>query len=202
VRALAVAPDDVDHLYIVAAWERVYESGDGGRSWQARWTGLDVATEAISLVLDPQDPAIVYLGVAAGLYRSAYAAEDWRPVGRALDGQTVLTVQARRMPDSSALYLGATRGAYRSADGGETLEPWGRGLEDTSVTAFLFDRENPNVVYAGTAYAGLYRSVDGGETWQAIGPPELSGELVEAMAWGPAGELFLASAGGVWMGTN
>jgi photosystem II stability/assembly factor-like uncharacterized protein len=199
IRALAVAPTDPNHVYALAAWERMYESDDGGQSWQARWTGLGVATEAVSLAIDPVDPQTLYLGADTGLSRSRYGGEDWRPVGRPLDDQTVLTIVARR---ASALYLGATRGAYRSQDGGDTVERWGRGLEGASVSALLFDPNDPQIVYAGTAYAGLYRSLDGGETWQSFGPAGLAGELVESLAWGPAGELFVAAAGGVWVGSR
>ncbi len=224
IRALAVDPEDAGHVYILAAWERMYESADRGQSWQARWAGLDVTTEAISLAIDPLHPATLYLGADTGLYRSRYAGEDWRPVGRPLDEQTVLALQVGRPAEhsgrgpqgqvtaprpalgtgegTSVLYIGATRGAYRSYDGGDTVEPWGHGLEDVSVTAFLFDPDDPDTVYAGTAYAGLYQSPDAGETWQPIGPPELADEVVEAMAWGPAGELFVASAGGVWLGRD
>ncbi len=205
IRALAIAPEDADHVYALAAWERMYESSDGGRSWQSRWTGLGVTTEAISLALDPLDFSTVYLGADTGLYRSLYEGENWRPVGHPLDEQTVLTLVARPVPGtergSSVLYIGATRGAYRSYDAGDAVEPWGHGLEEVSVTALMFDPNNSQTVYAGTAYAGLYRSADGGETWrQLIGPPELADEVVEAMAWGSAGELFVASAGGVWVG--
>jgi photosystem II stability/assembly factor-like uncharacterized protein len=224
IRALAVAPEDADHIYILAAWERMYASADAGQSWQARWAGLDVTTEAVSLAIDALHPATLYLGADTGLYRSRYGGEDWRPVGRPLDEQTVLALQVRRSAEcprpspqgevtttrpalgadeeASVLYIGATRGAYRSCDGGDTVELWGHGLEGASVTAFLFDPNDSRKVYAGTAYAGLYQSLDGGETWQPMGPPELAHEVVESMAWGPAGELFVASAGGVWVGRD
>ena len=204
IRALAVSPEDADRVYMLAAWERVYESQDGGISWKGHWTGLGVTTEAISLVIDPISPSTIYLGTDSGLYRSRYGGSDWRPVGRRLDDQTVLSLVAHTAPNAedeqSVLYIGATRGAYRSADGGNTIEPWGRGLEEVSVTAILFEPKDSRNVYAGSAYAGLFRSVDGGETWQPTGPPELAEETVETMAWGPEGELFVASAGGVWMG--
>jgi len=184
----------------------VYESNDGGQDWQARWTGLGVTTEAISLALDPASPSTIYLGADTGLYRSRYAGKDWRSVAHRLDDQTVLTLKARPAPHTeegtSILYIGATRGAYRSYDEGDTIEPWGRGLEDISVTAILFDPKAPDTIYVATAEAGLYASADRGNTWQSIGPPELAEEVVETMAWGPAGELFVASAGGVWVGKN
>jgi photosystem II stability/assembly factor-like uncharacterized protein len=206
IRAIRISPEDAAQVYILAAWERMYESNDGGQRWQARWTGLGVTTEAISLALDPESPSTVYLGTDTGLYRSRYRGKDWRPVGHRLDDQTVLTLVTHPAPNTeegaSVLYIGATQGAYRSYDGGDTVELWGKGLEEISVTAILFDPKNPRTVYAGTAYAGLYRSADGGETWQSTGPPELAEEVVEAMAWGPTGELFVASASSVWMGNK
>jgi photosystem II stability/assembly factor-like uncharacterized protein len=229
VRDLAMGATDGANLYMAAAWERAYYSRDSGQSWQAQWTGLDLSTEANSLAIDPLHPATLYLGTEAGLYRSRYAGEDWQPVGRALDDQTILTLQARASiqaepaqgayansrgqaraaglisnspPATTVLYIGATRGAYRSFDGGQSVEPWGHGLEETSVTAFLFDAENSQHVVAGTAYAGVYQSLDGGQTWQPVGPAGLANDVVNAMAWGPGGELFVASAGGVWVGTR
>jgi photosystem II stability/assembly factor-like uncharacterized protein len=229
VRDLAIGATDEASLYMVAAWERVYQSRDGGRSWQAQWTGLDLSTEANNLAIDPLSPATLYLGTEAGLYRSRYAGEDWQPIGRALDGQTILALQAQvsspyeaaqgdytgargqaqaagpisnSPPATTVLYIGATQGAYRSFDGGQTIEPWGHGLEGTSVTAFLFDAENSQRVIAGTAYAGVYQSLDGGHTWQPVGPAELANDVVNTIAWGPSGELFVASAGGVWIGTR
>jgi hypothetical protein len=224
VRDLAISPVDENHLFMVAAWERVYQSRDGGRRWQAQWTGLGVSTEIISLAIDPLNPATLYLGDEAGLYRSRYGGEDWQTVGHPLDGQTILTIQARPLAvdhtrqapqretdalpldaegGASVLYIGATRGVYRSFDGGQTVERWGEGLEDISVTALLFDPDDARSVYAGTAYAGLYHSPDGGETWKPMdGPPELMDDVVEGMAWGPEGDLFVAASGGVWVGTN
>jgi photosystem II stability/assembly factor-like uncharacterized protein len=208
IPALAVDPTSADHLYMLAAWERVYESRDGGQSWLARWEGLGVTTEAVSLAIDPAASA-VYLGGDTGLYRSVEG-QDWEWIGPDLVDQSVLALMVQPVPDimggGSILYIGTTRGAYRSLDGGQTIQAskpylgWGRGLEDVSVTAFLIDPHDPWHLYAGTAYAGVYRSLDWGQSWQPIGPTELEFDVVESLAWGPAGELFVATAGSVWRG--
>ncbi len=208
IPALAVDPSSADHLYMLAAWERIYESRDGGRSWLARWEGLGVTTEAVSLAIDPAASA-VYLGGDTGLYRSVNG-QDWAWIGPDLVDQSVLALLVQPVPDilggGSILYIGTTRGAYRSLDGGKSIQGsdpdlgWGRGLQQVSVTAFLIDPHDPQQLYAGTAYQGVYQSLDWGQSWQPLGPPELESEVVEALAWGPAGELFVAAAGGVWRG--
>jgi photosystem II stability/assembly factor-like uncharacterized protein len=99
------------------------------------------------------------------------------------------------------LYIGATAGLYRSLDNGQTVQSppqWGRGLENISVTGLLTDPHLYERLYAGTAYAGVYQSVDGGQSWQAIGPAELRDGVVNGLAWGPTGELFVSATHGVW----
>lgn len=213
VPAVAVDPNDSDRVYHLAAWERVYETRDGGQLWQARWDGMSDTTEAVSIAVDPRKP-YVYVGSDTGLYRS-YDGQAWRLVAPALADQTILALLAQPTPPgtggSSVLYIGTTRGIYRSLTSGATVqgseetrrrggEVWGRGLENISVTALLADRQDPGRLYAGTAYQGVYQSADWGYTWQPIGPADLTGDVVEEMAWGPGGELFVAAAGGVWMG--
>lgn len=208
IPALAVDPTRSNHIYMLAAWERVYESWDGGQNWQARWDGLGSVAEAVSLAVDPQQP-VAYVGTEAGFFKSNNGG-PWQWLLPSLVEQSILALAIQPVPaelgTGVVLYIGTTRGAYRSLDRGQTVqgrEPeggWGRGLEDVSVTAFLFDPHDPRRLYAGTAYAGVYQSVDWGFTWQPVGPAGMDGQVVEAMAWGPEGDLFVAATGGVWRG--
>lgn len=205
-QSLVVDPTNESRLYKLAVWERVYKSEDGGQTWLAQWNGLDVTTEGASLAIDPAAPSTLYLGSDVGLYRSRQGGDNWQGVAPDLADQSILTlvVQPPSNPEQqvSTLYLGATRGLYRSFDGGETVEQWGQGMENISVTALLFQPDNPQHVYAGTAFFGVYQSTDGGQHWQPIGPTDLQDEIIRAMAWGPGGELFVATPGGVWLGEN
>lgn len=212
IPALAIDPADSRHLYLLAAWERVYESGDGGQTWQANWTGLGETLETTSIAVDAATSggSTVYVGAETGLYRSQRG-RDWEWIAPVLADQSVLALRVQPQPPSaggnSMLYIGATRGLYRSSDGGASLQSctreaqgWGCGLEQISVTALLADPARPQRLYAGTAYHGMYQSLDGGYAWQHIGPVELSSDLIASLAWGPAGELFVAAEGGVWRG--
>jgi photosystem II stability/assembly factor-like uncharacterized protein len=205
---LAVNPKNAEHIVLLAAWERPYETLDGGNIWNARWTGLGNEIETVSLAMDPLQP-ITYVGTETGLYLSR-AGDIWRPAALNLFDESVLTLSPQigstTFWDDSVLYIGTTRGAYRSLDNGATAQGvasdpvWGFGLEDVSVTAFLVDPDESRLLYAGTAYHGVYQSMDGGQTWQSIGPAEVSESVIESMAWGPNGELFFVTLDGVWLG--
>ncbi len=211
IPALAVDPANRDHLYILAAWERVYESKDGGQTWLANWDGLGETLETTSLAVTPANGgSVVYAGAETGLFRSRNG-EDWEWVAQEIVDQSVLALLIQPTPPASGgspiLYIGATRGVYRSLDQGQTVQScthdtlgWGCGLENISVTALLADPNHQTHLYAGTAYNGVYRSTDSGHTWQPIGPPDLSNDVVESLAWGPEGALFVAAESGVWHG--
>src|SRR6185503_15319557 len=112
VPAVVVDPNDSERVYLLAAWERVYETRDGGQRWQARWEGMGVTTEAVSIAVDPLK-SHVYVGSDAGLFRS-YDGRFWRRVAPALADQTVLALLAQLTPPDagggSVLYIGTTRG--------------------------------------------------------------------------------------------
>jgi photosystem II stability/assembly factor-like uncharacterized protein len=205
---IAIDPQEPDNIYILAAWERVYDSRDGGQSWGAHWAGLGEVIETISLAVDPVEP-VVYVGTEMGLYRR-YNDDDWELVAPDLADQSILALLAQSrskfLGRESILYLGTTRGIYYSRDLGNTIQGggsgWGSGLENISVTALLPDPQDDQKLYAGTAFAGVYASVDGGQNWQPIGSTELAAGIVEALAWGPDGDLFVATTGGVWRGRD
>ena len=171
--AVLVDPSDAEHVFIQVAYERVYESRDGGATWAPRWEGLGLSTQIISLAMDPERPSTLYAGGTEGLFRSRDAAAHWQSVGPELAGQTIFTIVVDPQ-DGRNLYAGATNGTYRSRDGGNHWAQWGLGLEDVTVTALAFSSQDHDVVYAGTKYRGVYMSDDGGQQWEPAGLDALS----------------------------
>ncbi len=178
-----------------AAYQRIYESRDGGETWRTPWDGLDLSTEIIALDWGPDAPSVLFAAGAEALYRSVNGGQSWRPLAAELIGQTVFqtTVDPR---DPQRLYAAATKGAYLSRNGGATWALWGRGLEDVTISALALHPQRPQEIFAGSRYRGIYRSQDGGATWRPAG---LEGASIYRLVVTADGRWLIAVADrGVW----
>jgi len=195
VPGILIDPIDPDHLWVRAVYQRIYESRDGGATWNTPWNGLDLSTELTFLGRGPGYAPLLYAAGTEALYRSADAAQSWQPIAKGLAGQTVFDLVTDPQ-NPQRLYAGATKGAYLSQDGGGNWAPWGRGLEEITVSALAFQSQRREQVYAGTKYSGLYRSQNGGASWQPAG---LAGLSINRLLTSPDGRWLLAATNeGVW----
>jgi photosystem II stability/assembly factor-like uncharacterized protein len=203
IGALAVAPSDPKIIYAgtgeadirsnLSSGDGVYKSTDGGRSWTN--IGLHDSRQISSILVDPQNANIVYVGAFGhayapnherGVYKSTDGGASWTKV---LDqgaeiGVSALAIAAedpkllfaatwrsQRPPWSTYAPLdGPGSGLFRSQDSGQSWSRLtGKGLPegDWGRTAVAVS-PNGKRVYAlisSSKKPGLYRSDDGGDTW-------------------------------------
>jgi hypothetical protein len=149
--------------------------------------------------LDPNDPAIIYLGGSEGLFRSADGGVTWTLLSRELRYPHVLLVDpveprrlyAARRDLASFLPL---PGGFRSVNGGVTWEALSSGLDRERIFALALDPHRRDTLYAGSWAGRVYKSVDGGETWSPV-----SSEPVRASprdAAGTVGQLLVSPVDG------
>jgi len=171
IGALAVAPSDPKTIYAgtgetdirsdLSTGNGVYKSTDGGLTWNH--VGLENTRQISRIVIDPQNPAIVYVGALG----HAYGPNEERGVYKSLDGGTHWTrvldlgpaigVSDLAMCSSAPQLLFA--GAWQSH-----RPPW-------STYAPI---DGPG--------SGLYRSQDAGKTWS-----RLEGHGLPEGDWGRVG---------------
>lgn len=151
---IVIHPTDPDLVYVAAVGSYfnlstdrgVFRSRDGGASWE-RILSLSDSTGAIDLVMNHDDPSILY-------------ASMW---------------QRLRRPDF-AILRGSESGLYRTTDGGDSWEELGagNGLPDPNSNnvgriGLAISQSNPDVLFAhytdGYDFLGLFKSSDGGDTW-------------------------------------
>jgi photosystem II stability/assembly factor-like uncharacterized protein len=202
IGAIAVAPSDPNTIYAgtgesdirsdLSSGNGVYKSMDAGSTWTH--VGLEDTRQISRIVIDPQDPNVVYVGALGhaygpneqrGVFKSVDGGKHWAKVldqGSEIgisdlaicSGNPQLlfagTWNTHRPPWSTyAPNDGPSSGLYRSQDAGKT---WSR-LSGKGLPEGDWGRIGINVASDGKrVYAliqakksGLYRSDDGGDTW-------------------------------------
>lgn len=169
VRALAVDPRD-GHLF-KAATQGLFQSLDGGKSWQAMTLPTDIAGKGISQVAIRKDqPDTIYIaGEQIGIWRSRDAGKTWDKVTRGLENESVtaLALHSNGYPrdDSQSLFAWvAGVGMFESHDEGENWKrPPDKGPPNLNVLA-LAHSALPGSMQTGWLYAstpdGAYLSMD------------------------------------------
>ena len=202
IGAIAVAPSDPKTIYAgtgesdirsdMSSGNGVYKSTDAGSTWLH--VGLEDTRQISRIVIDPQNPSVVYVGALGhaygsneqrGVYKSVDGGMHWSRIleqGSEI-GVSDLTIcsgdpqllfagtwNTRRPPWSTYAPIdGPGAGLYRSQDAGKTWSRLnGNGLPegDWGRIGVAVARDGKRV-YAliPSKKAGLYRSDDGGDTW-------------------------------------
>ncbi len=171
IGALAMAPSDPKTIYAgsgetdirsdLSTGNGVYKSTDGGSTWTH--IGLEDTRQISRIVIDPQNPAVVYVGALGhaygpnaerGVYKSVDGGTHWT---RVLDLGPAIGISDLAMCSSAPQLLFA--GAWNSH-----RPPW-------STYASI---DGPG--------GGLYRSQDAGKTWS-----RLEGRGLPEGDWGRVG---------------
>ncbi len=199
INGMAVDPQNPDrvfaavmgHPYGANAERGLYRSTDGGATW-TKVLGKNSDTGAATVVIDPDNPQIVYAALWAsrnppwrlsdelqifqdgGLYKSTDGGTTWSQLHGGLPaavGRIGLDVSRS---NSNRLFAWVNTedkcGIYRSDDAGATWTKTdseericGRGDDFSGIG---IDPSDENVVYVTNTTT--YRSVDGGKTWKGI----------------------------------
>ena len=169
VHALAVDPRD-GHL-LEATSDGLFQSLDGGKSWQAMMLPTDIAGKGVSHVAIHKDqPDTIYIaGEQIGIWRSRDAGKTWEKVTRGLANESVtaLALHSNGYPrdDSKSLFAWvAGVGIFESHDEGENWKrPPDKGPPNLNVLA-LAHSALPGSMQTGWLYAstpnGAYLSMD------------------------------------------
>ncbi len=192
-----ILPDPKNRQRMIVAMSTggVYRTDDGGRTWQARNSGIraeflpdkypEFGQCVHKVVRHPARPERLFLQNHWGLYRSDNAANSWQDIANGVpsdfgfamvmhphnpDAVYILPIESdefRCTPDAKLR-------VYRTRNAGASWEPLTRGLpqkgalETVVRDAMAADVLNPAGIYFGTRSGKLYASSDDGTTWRMI----------------------------------
>ena len=168
ILGLALNPVTPTTVYALAHNAGVFASYDGAAHWQPIL--LDDTPNL--LVLDAEDPEVMYLGSACCLLRTQDGGSTWESVSPGGDG---FFHPATHPVSPGVIYIGSSLhpaqqpapvgGLFRSDNYGETWVTLTVGLTDTLVMDITFHPDDPDKMLVGTRDGNVFLSTDGGETW-------------------------------------
>ncbi|MGB2085640.1 MAG: WD40/YVTN/BNR-like repeat-containing protein [Flavobacteriaceae bacterium] len=206
IGAIAVAKSDPNVIYAgggevtvrgnVSSGYGVWKSVDAGKTWQ--FAGLPKSRHIPRIVIDPQNPEVVYAAVLGnlykptsqrGVYKSTDGGKNWKKVlfSNSLAGAVELVMDPNNPRHLYASTWRVQRTPYSLSSGGKGSDLWkstDRGatwekLSDNSgfakgtlgiigVTVSPLNSERVWAIVENQEKGGVYRSDNGGKTWQHI----------------------------------
>lgn len=204
----AINPDAPTTYYVSSQNGNLYRmnatTGGATRVW------VDTITERrrafiAPFVLDASRPTRLYFG-GARLFRTENQGAAWAPISPDLTrGTGVINAIALAPTDSNVIFVGTSDGNVRyTRDFGVNWLTPQTTLPTRTITDFAVNPTNANTAVVTIGGAGgphVYITRDGGATWTDI-TGTLPDVTTQAVAWGPAGRLYVGNMFGVYESAN
>jgi photosystem II stability/assembly factor-like uncharacterized protein len=201
IAKIRVHPTNPDLVYVAAFGHHalpnpdrgVFRSKDGGKTWE-KILFRDNKTGAIEIVLDPNNPQVIYAalweayrnswemssgGPGSGLFKSTDGGDHWSEISRnqglpkQMLGKIGLSVSGA---DSNRVYaqIEAEDGGFFSSDDAGATWTKVTDRRDLRQRAFYYTRVYADPKVKDTVYVlnvAFHKSIDGGKTWTQLRPP-------------------------------
>ncbi len=190
IHSIVIDPRDNNHIYIAVSCAGVFETKNGGNSWQPRNKGLVAAylpDPAAEIGHDPHlllacqaQPDVLWQQNHCGIFRSPDAGQNWADVsdkqgianyGFALAIDPENSNRAWVVPAISDTLRVAPNQALtvcRTEDGGKTWQNLNKGLPTENCFDIVFRHAlaiNENLLAFGTTTGNVYLSENQGDNW-------------------------------------
>ncbi|MFT5164876.1 MAG: photosystem II stability/assembly factor-like uncharacterized protein [Saprospiraceae bacterium] len=165
INTVVANPQNEQIIYAGFSEGGVFKTTDGGANWFPIFDQQTLLSIG-DIVLDPNDPEIVYVGtgdvnisgypfIGDGLYRSNDGGETWTNLG--LSEQRIISKIVIDPTETSRIFVAcmglpfernSERGLYRSLDNGNNWQQVLFLSDSTGVIDVLINPDNPQILYA------------------------------------------------------
>ncbi len=205
--SIVVDPRDSQHIYAGVSVGGVFETTDGGETWEARNKGsiacympdphVEVGQDPHFMIASPSNPDVLWQQNHCGVFRSTDGAQSWEEISQkdasvyfgfaiatdAKDSNVAWVIPA--ISDEIRMAVNRALAVCRTDDGGKTWQQFRTGLPQENCYDLVFrhalDVRGDTLAF-GTTTGNLYLSENRGESWRCLGndyPPINSVRFVE-----------------------
>jgi len=187
VESIGIDPTNSEHVWIGTGGRGLFESNDGGNSWQKANETLPDSLDVDFIYINENDPDEIFIGAGTGfqvppldnggLYHTIDGGTNWTLIDSVPHGDTYhITCITSEPGNEEHLYVGIGSagepgfawGLMESVDGGNQ---WQILTDDYPIFSLFVNPENNqnmwSIIYTGYLDWVLASSTDGGYTWTA-----------------------------------
>lgn len=169
-------PSNPQVLYGVTYRHGVLRSTDGGRTWAAKNSGLNIkpkvpCCDLPQLEVDPTNGNVVYALLSSRtLYKSTNGGDSWKAAAglKFTNAETSLVIDPK---NPQTLYAGgADDSVFKTTNGGST---WATSCGGCGIFSIAIDPRNTQTLYAVSST--VFKTTNGGAQWVQIPAPVPNG---------------------------
>lgn len=147
----------------------VAKSYNYGDTWEQITTGLETKMYN-TIVLDPDNPEILYIGGEGSVYMTLDGGKNWTMKNKGIEKVAVRKLLLDPV-DKKTIFAATERGLYKTVDGGES---WHKThLSEMNLYSVVIDSSR-DIIYAGAVHdesgseGGVFKSMDRGKNWDRV----------------------------------
>lgn len=196
IHSIVVDPRDSDHVLVAVSCGGVWQTFDGGASWQVSSTGMRAdymppeqnENEAIQdphrVVACGADPDVLWCQHHCGMWRSDDGGRHWNEIAGAAPSHFGFAVAAHptdpltawfvpAVADQRRIPVDAALAVTRSTDGGASFEVLRSGLPQQHCYDLVYRHglavaDDGRTLVMGSTTGGVWLSEDGGDHWLTV----------------------------------
>ena len=162
IESIAVDPKDPNTVY-AGTWHLAWKTSDGGVNWQHINKGMIDDSDVFSVIVDHDNPAVVFASACSGIYKSETAGNLFAKIQGIPFSARRTRVLKQDPTNENIVYAGTTEGLWKTVDLGKV---WKRvSNPEVVVNDVLVDPRDSNRVLLATDRSGVMVSTDGASKW-------------------------------------
>ena len=162
IESIAVDPKDPNTVY-AGTWHLAWKTSDAGANWQHINKGMIDDSDVFSVIVDHDNPSVVFASACSGIYRSENGGNLFTKIQGIPFSARRTRVLKQDPANENIIYAGTTEGLWKSTDLGKG---WKRVSDpEVVVNDVLIDPRDSRRVLLATDRSGVMASTDGASTW-------------------------------------